>query len=120
MELIQIFIVIFALFAFSRAILRLKSKDISTRRFFFWGLLWIIVITITIIPEIMSFISDLTGLGRGVDFFVYLGIIILFYFTFKMYILIDKMREEITKLTREISYLKKDKKNNSKTIKKKC
>ena len=59
MELIQIIAILFALFALSRAMLRLKDKSMNAAQFVFWGVLWAAVIVVAIVPEITLFFSNL-------------------------------------------------------------
>lgn len=114
MEPIQIIMIIFALFALSRVILRAKEKKLSKNQFLFWTVLWLALVVFAIFPSILTSFANLTGIGRGIDILVYLGIILLFYSSFKLYIKIKGVEEKITKLTREIAIKNapKNRKNN--------
>jgi small membrane protein len=101
--IIQIIIIIFALFAWSRAMLRLRDGNISIGEFIFWSLIWSFVIIIAIFPDIITGISKLVGIGRGVDLAVYAGVILLFYLMFRLYVKLDVQSRETTKLVREIA-----------------
>jgi small membrane protein len=111
---LQILLLIFALFAFSRVILRLKDNQISVREFLFWGFIWLTAIIVSIQPDIITFISTFVGIGRGVDVLIYVSITLLFYIIFRILIKIEKLQQEITTLTRAIAIKnvqdKKDKK----------
>ena len=107
MEPIQIIAIIFALFALSRATLRLKDKSINNLQFMFWGLIWTIVIVVAFIPNITSSISQIFGIGRGMDLVVYVSIALLFYLMFRLYIKMDKLDRNITKVVRKIALKKK-------------
>jgi small membrane protein len=61
------------------------------------------LIIFSVLPEVTSAISQSVGIQRGVDLFVYIGIVILFYSMFRMYVEIDKLKENITNLTRELA-----------------
>ena len=106
MEPIQIIAIIFALFALSRAALRLKDKSINSIQFIFWGLIWTAVIIIAFVPNITGFISKILGIGRGIDVLIYIGIILLFYLIFRIYVKIDKVERNITKIVRKITLKK--------------
>ena len=101
--IIQILIILFALFAWSRAILRLRDKAISVGDFSFWSLIWAVVIIATIFPSILNDISDIVGIGRGMDLALYASVILLFYLMFRLYVKIDIQAKETTKLVREIA-----------------
>ena len=114
MQPIQIIMIIFALFALSRAILRAKERKLTKNQFLFWTILWIALVIFASFPSILTSFANLIGIGRGIDTLVYLGIILLFYFLFKLYIKIKGIEEKITKLTRAIT-IKNEHKNNKKS-----
>ena len=101
--IIQILLILFALFAWSRAFLRLRSKTLTIGEFSFWSLIWIAVIVVGLFPSIITDVSTFVGIGRGVDLAVYMGIILLFYLLFRLYVKVDSQAQEITKLVREIA-----------------
>lgn len=110
MELIQVLAIIFALFAYSRAILRFKGKNISFREFIFWTIIWVAIIVVALIPGVTGWLSRYVGIGRPVDLLVYISIIALFYLLFRLYVKLDELDQNITKIVRKISLDKKDKK----------
>ena len=101
--LIQVLLVLFALFAWSRAFLRLKNKSMGIGGFAFWSIIWIAIILIGIFPSILYFPSLILGIGQGIDLAIYVSIILLFYLTFRVYVKIDAQNKEVTKLVREIA-----------------
>lgn len=103
MNIIQILIILFVLFAWSRAFLRLRGKNISIGEFSFWSLLWIAVIIIALFPNIIVGLSIMLGVGRAVDLLIYISIIVLFYLMFRLYVKMDVQAKETTKLVREIA-----------------
>jgi small membrane protein len=102
-NIVQILIIVFALFAWSRGILRLRDKDISVGEFAFWSIIWAVVIFAAVFPHIIALISSKVGIGRGVDLAIYVSIILLFYLVFRLYVKTDNQDREITKLVREIA-----------------
>ncbi|NQU98272.1 DUF2304 family protein [Candidatus Woesearchaeota archaeon] len=109
MEAIQIIAIIFALFAYSRAILRYKDKKITNKEFLFWTIIWVSMIIVAIIPIVASWFSNLFGIRRPVDFMIYASIIILFYIIFKIYVKIESLEQDFTKIVRNLA-IKKNKK----------
>lgn len=106
-SIIQIFATVFALFAWSRALLRYKDRKISNNEFIFWSVIWLGVVVVAFIPGISALVSDAIGIRRPIDFFVYLSIILLFYLVFRIYIKLDTVNGEITKIVREFALRKK-------------
>ncbi len=103
MTIISIIIFIFCLFALSRVILRSRDNSISFRESLFWVILWTIIIIITAFPQSTDKISKILGVGRGVDASFFIAIITLFYVVFKLYIKIDSLDKNITKLNTEVT-----------------
>lgn len=99
----QVIIILFALFALSRAILRLKDNQISSREFFFWSVIWVFVILFSFIPDVLGIIAKYFGIGRGIDLLTMFGMIFLFYLMFKIFVKIETVQHEITTLTRNIA-----------------
>lgn len=108
-EPIQVIIIIFALFALSRTILRFKDEQITTLEFIFWSLVWIIGSIIVLNPNSTFYLANLFGIQRGVDVIVYISIVILFYLIFRIYVKIEKLEQDLTKIVRELA-IGKDKK----------
>ena len=101
MEAIQIVAILFALFAFSRAVLRFKDRAMTSREFLLWSVVWIAVIVVAALPSTAAFVSGLFGVQRAVDLIVYVSIIVMFYLLFRLYVKAEKMEHAITTLTRE-------------------
>ena len=103
MDILEIIVIIFALFAFSRVLLRFKDNAISWRKFLFWTLIWIVLMVVTLLRRKLGFIADLTDIGDPFKVVAILSIIMLFYLVFRLYVQLDKTEQDITKLTREIA-----------------
>lgn len=110
MALIQIIAIVFAAFAWSRALLRFKDRKISLGAFLLWTLIWAAVVVVALVPAIPALIASLIGIRRPVDIAVYLSIIILFYLVFRIYVKLDGMEQNMTKLVREMSLTHKKRK----------
>ena len=108
--IIQVLIVVFALFALTRAILRLRDKSINNAEFFFWALIWVIVIVVALIPGILLGAANFLGIANGTSLIVYLSILLLFYLMFRVYVKIEGMDNKITNLVRNIGISEADKK----------
>lgn len=111
MLLIQIIIIIFCLFAITRVGIRYKKNETTAKETIVWGLLWIIVAVVVALPQTTTLIANYLGVGRGVDVIVYLSIVVIFYILFRIFIRLEKIERDITKLVRNVSLenIKKDK-----------
>lgn len=100
---IQIVLLIFILFAISRVYLRAKEKIFSTKTAMFWYLIWITGLVGVLLPKTTTKLAGIFGVGRGVDVIVYIALALLFYLVFRIYVMIEDLRHEITYLVREIA-----------------
>lgn len=100
---IQIVLLIFVIFFLSRVYLRSREKVISAKTALFWTLVWLLALVGVLLPATTTKIADFFGVGRGVDVIVYLAISILFYLIFRIYVMIEDLRRDLTKIVREIA-----------------
>ena len=105
--LIQIFVIIFAIFVMLRIYSRYSKKEISLREFLFWLFFWIAVVVVTLILRQTDYLAQIIGVERAADLVVYLSLIIIFYIMFRIFVRLDKIERNISKLVTEISLLKK-------------
>lgn len=99
--LIQILISIFALFAISRLVLKFKKTELRISKFFIWLIFWLAVGVVVWIPDATNMAANFLGIGRGADLVFYLSIILIFYLIFRIYIKIEKVEKDITKVVRK-------------------
>ncbi len=105
-SLIQVVVVAFAVFAISRVIFRFKDRKMSAPAFTLWMLIWIAAIVVILLPGTSFFFADILGIQRGADFVVYISIIALFYLVFRLYVKIDSVEKNVTKIVREAAIRK--------------
>ncbi len=108
-EPIQLILILFVLFALSRAYLRYEEGKIRTGEFVFWVVIWVSAIIAIIWPRTVGYLSQTFGIGRPADLILYVALILLFYLIFRAYVALDSIEEEITKIVREVA-IKKGKK----------
>ncbi|MEM2916072.1 MAG: DUF2304 family protein [Candidatus Woesearchaeota archaeon] len=102
-SVLQVIVVVFALFAWSRALLRLRDRKVSIGEFIFWSLIWAAVIVTSLLPQTANIASKFFGISRPIDLAVYISILLLLYLTFRIYVKHDQLEQEMTKLVREIA-----------------
>ena len=107
---IQIILFIFLIFAVSRVFLRFRDGIVSFGAFLFWMGLWLMAGFAIIMPGFTTFIAEQIGIKRGTDVVIYLSLALLFYLVFRTNVMIENLREEISRLIREIALKEKDKK----------
>jgi len=106
MQPIQIAALIVAVIHLARIISLWRGSKIPTKAAIFWFFVWFAVLIIVFFTPAIDALSKPIGVGRGIDLVVYIAILGLFYVVFQLYMKIDKLEREITKLVREIALKK--------------
>jgi len=104
--IIQIILIGFSIFAITTIIIKKIKKEIKVFSTLFWLFLFSSIIVLSLMPSVMSIISKFFGVQRGVDLFIYLSIIGLFYSAFKIFTLLEKLEQDITKCVREVAMIR--------------
>jgi small membrane protein len=68
-----------------------------------WSLLWIASVLIITRPEFSSTVASWLGVGRGVDAIIYVAIAGLYYLVFQVFLKLDKLERDLTKIVRRIA-----------------
>ena len=111
--LTQIFLCLFLVFALSLVILRFIGGTLSFFGLIFWSALFGSSIIAVLFPSITGVIAQSIGIGRGVDAILYASISLLFYLVFRLYIYIEDLRQEMTRLIQRLALNKENDKESS-------
>ena len=101
--LLQIFLIVFILFALSRVVLRLKSKELTFGEFLFWFGLFAFALVGVIKPKFTTYAAEALGIGRGADVVIYASLVLLFYLIFRTNVLIENLKHDLTKVIQEMA-----------------
>lgn len=94
--------------------MRMREKVVSTQTALFWITIWIAALIGILLPKTTTRVAEFFGVGRGVDVIVYISLALLFYLVFRIYVMIEDLRHEITEIVRHIA-LSKTFKSSTKT-----
>ncbi|MEI8096967.1 MAG: DUF2304 family protein [Candidatus Moraniibacteriota bacterium] len=103
MIFLRTIVIIFIAFAASRAYLRFKDKSLNISNFFFWIILWSIILVIVFVPNLADMTANILGMQRGTDTMFFIADILLFYLVFRLYVKIDSIDQNLTKLGTSVS-----------------
>jgi hypothetical protein len=103
MQILQYAIILFVIFAGSRALLQYRQRNISFVQFLFWESIWLVLLVFGLFPDYFGFLSRWLGIERIVDAIVYLSIGLMFYLIYRLYIIIENLRKDMTKLVRSMA-----------------
>lgn len=100
---IQLILLIFIIFAASRALMQFRGGNIRFGALVFWLSIWVLALLAIFYPEETTVLAQFAGIGRGVDIILYVSIAILFYLVFRLHVYLEDLRSQIASLIREIS-----------------
>ena len=93
-----------------RAVARYRKKELTSREFFYWLVFWLAIsVAVIFLKQIDAWVESLGFDAKGLDVLVYGAIIFLFYLIFRIYIRLEKIEKNITKVVRRIALDEKDK-----------
>jgi hypothetical protein len=111
MEFISIFFILLSLVVIAYLIHLFKSTKRLPVVFELFAIgVYAVVIVIFLFPETLRLIENMFKIQSALNFMIYLSIFVAYLFIFTLYNEKEQQRIEITKLTREIAILRKEKK----------
>ncbi len=99
----QIILLLLSIIGIALGIFRYKNESFSNSVFTLWTLVWIIIIVVTLFPNITTHFANFFGLGRGLDSVYIISIIFLFYIVFKLYNKIEQQKKRINELVSQLT-----------------
>ncbi|MEA3463648.1 MAG: DUF2304 domain-containing protein [Patescibacteria group bacterium] len=103
----QIIALIIIAFFLSRLFWQKQKKQISANEFIFWLFFWLLAAGAIICLKWIDKLAVSLGFSaRGIEVLLYIAVVILFYFIFKLRLRLEKMEKNITKIVREITLKK--------------
>jgi hypothetical protein len=107
----QIIGLIIIIFFAARLFLQRRKNQLNAAEFSFWLIFWVIAaLAVIFLRQIDSFVRYLGFTASGINFLLYLAVVMLFYFIFRLRIRLAKMEGEITKIVKEIAINSKNSK----------
>jgi hypothetical protein len=100
----QIIALIFIAIFIWRLFEQKRKKQIGNNEFILWLSFWLLgALAIKFIRSLDKLLINLGFSGSGINFLLYLAVISLFYFIFKLRLKLSKMEKNLTDLVREIT-----------------
>ena len=105
-QIIALIVIVFFLIKLFR---QRSQKKINASEFIFWFFFWstagIAIILLKWIDEAVAFFGFS---AKGIDVLLYISVVVLFYFIFRLRLKIEKLDRDLTKMTRAISLKNND------------
>ena len=89
---------------------KLKKKQLTFKEALFWGILWFAVGVVVLYPRLADQLAATLGLqtATGIDLVVYVAVGVVFYLVFRLYIRLDRIEHNLTKLARHLALREND------------
>jgi small membrane protein len=103
-QIIALFVIIFLLY---RQFISRRKGEITLFEFIFWTIFWLIsILAIIFLKSIDQLVNIIGFSSSGINVLLYVSIVLLFYYIFKLRLKIEKINKDITRITREIALSK--------------
>ncbi len=103
----QIFALLIIVFFVTRIIRQKQKNQITKNETILWLVFWsLAALAVIFIKTIDSIVAAMGFSGSGINFLIYIAVMILFYLIFKLRLKIVKLEKNITDITREIALKK--------------
>lgn len=78
-------------------------RAISQLEFIAWLAAWLAAAVLVVRPEVASYLAYLTGVGRGSDLVIYIGLILVFYLIFRIFVRLEKYDRDLSVMVRKMA-----------------
>ncbi len=103
----QILAIIIIAFFLIRLFGQKKKNKITSSEFSVWLVFWLVaLIAIIFLKQIDALVADLGFSGTGINVLVYLALLVLIYFVFRMRLTLAKMEKNISELNQALTLKK--------------
>lgn len=99
----QIILLLVSIICILLGIYRYNNDHFSNSVFVLWTLGWIIVLIVTIFPNLTTHFANIFGIGRGLDSVYIVSIIFLFYIVFRLYNIMELQKKRINELVSQMA-----------------
>ncbi len=78
-------------------------KEITAWEFTFWSCFWVLAGIFVLLIRKIDIVAQFFGVRRAIDMLVYVAIALLFYFVYRIYVKLEKIEHDITKVIRSLA-----------------
>jgi small membrane protein len=103
MSPIQIVLTVFFGFLVLRVLVITRRGRIRWPGALLWVAVWTVGLLAVWFPEVTTRMARVIGVGRGADAILYLSIALLSYLVFRLYVLLDRQEQALTRLVSELA-----------------
>lgn len=96
--MLRLFILVFVFFSLAKVVFVFRRGQLRRGPLVLWGVLWLGIAVVALVPDLSSRLAEYVGVGRGSDLVVYGSILFLFYAVFRLVIKQSYLEREIADL----------------------
>ena len=96
--ILRLFILVFVFLSLAKVVVVFRRWQLRRGPLILWGLLWLGIAVVALVPDLSSRLAEYVGIGRGADLVVYGSILFLFYAVFRLVIKQSYLEREIADL----------------------
>ena len=109
-EFYQILVPLLALFFIIELVRKFRNSKISPQEAFAGSVFWLSLAVFAMFPDFFSKqAAELFGIKNNVNAVIFISLGVMFFFQYKLFFLIKKQEQELTRLTRQIALHSKEK-----------
>lgn len=98
---LQILVSLFIVITLFKLFKQRQAGKLSIKAFLLWIILWLIIAVVFWQPDTTSYLANIFGVQRGADLAIYVAIVVILYLLFRIFVRLNKIDSDITKLVRE-------------------
>jgi small membrane protein len=100
---IQVVLLVMILAGLVRVARKYRQGSLRPLNFAFWCVVWIAGAAVVIWPAATTELATAVGIGRGTDLILYLSVLALFFLVLQVYIRLEYIQRDVTRLARNIA-----------------
>ncbi len=110
--IIQVITVLVALLLLTRVGAKVQKKEITLNEALAWSILWVAGAVVVLFPHIADEVATSIGLqtATGIDLVFYVAVVIALYLLFRLFVRVERIEKDITKIVRHLAIEDTDKK----------
>jgi hypothetical protein len=101
MGIVQLLFTSIAVLSLVRIVRRGSARHLSMPLTIVASVVWVCVLVFTWKPSLLDRVAEIIGVGRGVDSAVYFSVLLLLYLVFRIFVRLEYMEDQLTRLTRQ-------------------
>lgn len=88
------------LFILYRTIHSLRKRDMMPFFGLYWIVFWLVILFFIVRDDLLITVAHKLGVSRGVDLAIYISIAVIFYLLYKIFVRLEQIQAQMTKLVR--------------------